>query len=529
MNNFLEQLKKWWDERSFGQKFSLMFLIIALIAILTYLFTVTNQPDWDVLYDDLAQTDAAAVASHLKENGVLFRVSNGGKTILVPREVIEDSRLNVAEANLITQDHVGLEALGSAPSLSTNQSQQALWKQRIIQGELARTIEKIKGVKKARVNVAEAERSIFTSEDEAPKASVMLELYPGAKLKLEKIQAIKNLVAHSVPRLTSSEVFVADQNGTALSEDVTQSGSSLDDLKSTQEKKIAKKVEEVLSKLVGPGNMTVAVTADMNFDKATAQIERYIPTTQSDENGASGVLVSEQILGEQYTGKDAKQPQGGTPGTASNVTNPTYVASSGTGADKSSDYNKKSTIKNFEVSKEIRNITYAQGQIERLTVAVAINKILTTEQHDQIKNLVQTASGADLARGDQIIVTAMAFAVAQDLEAKQKALEEQAKMDSIYSAVETFGPYALIILFGGTTLLIFYSLLRRPARVVELPSEEEEYYEFPDTPEILEAASIHVIEAKLDPEIERMRDEINGFVMSDPAEAARLLLTFIKE
>ncbi|MGD9580400.1 MAG: flagellar basal-body MS-ring/collar protein FliF [Vampirovibrionia bacterium] len=528
MNNLMEQLKKWWEERSFSQKFSLMFLIVALIAILTYLFTVTNQPDWDVLYDDLAETDAAAVASHLKENGVLFRISNGGKTILVPKEIIRDTKLEVAEANLISQDHVGLEVLPNMP-LGLTQSQQVLWKQRIIQGELARTIERIKGVKKAKVNVAEGERSIFSSEDEAPKASVMLELYPGAKLKPEKIQAVKNLVAHSIPRLTPDEVFVSDENGTALSEDATQSGSSLDDLKSSHEKRIAKKVTEVLSKLVGNGNMTVAVTAEMNFDKATAQIERYIPTTETEDGKASGVLVSEQILGEQYIGKDGKTPQGGTPGTASNVTNPTYVASSAGGNDKSSDYNKQSTIKNFEVSKEIRNITYAPGQIERLTVAVAINKILTSEQHEQIKNLVETASGADLARGDQIIVTAMAFAEAQDLEAKQKALEEQAKMDSIYSAVETFGPYILVIIFGGTTLLIFWSLIKRPARAVELPSEEDDHYDYPDIPEILEAASIPVIEAKLDPEIERMREEINGFVMSDPAEAARLLLTYIKE
>lgn len=528
MNKILEQLKKWWEERSFGQKFSLIFLIIALIAILTYLFTVSNQPDWEVLYDDLAETDASAVASHLKENGVLFRVSNGGKTILVPKEIIQDTQLSIAEANLITQDHVGLEVLGSMP-LGLTQSQQVLWRQRITQGELARTIEKIKGVKKARVSIAEAERSIFSSEDENTKASVMLELFPGTKLKIEKIQAIKNLVAHSIPRLTPEEVFVSDQNGTALSEDVNQSGSTIDDLKASHEKKIVKKVEEVLSKLVGQGNMTVAVTAEMNFDKATAQIERYIPTSQNADGAASGILVSEQILGEQYTGKDGKTPPGGAPGATSNITNPTYVTSSGAGADKSSDYNKQSTIKNFEVSKEVRNITYAPGQVERLTVAVAINKILTTEQHEQIKDLVQTASGADIARGDQIIVTAMAFDQALDQEAKLKALEEQAKMDSIYSAVETIGPYALVILFGGTTLLIFWSLLRRPARAVELPSEEDDHYDYPDIPEILEAASINVIEAKLDPEIERMREEINGFIMSDPAEAARLLLTFIKE
>ena len=166
--------------------------------------------------------------------------------------------------------------------------------------------------------------------------------------------------------LTPENVFVSDQNGIALSDDVQNSGSTLDELKANYEKKIAQKVKKVLTKIAGNDNVTVAVTAEMNFDKTTATIERFIPTAQSTDGTAQGVLVSEQILGEKYSGQDGKGP-GGVPGTTSNITNPTYVATNAGGAGKTSDYNKQSTIKNFEVSKEVKKITYASGYFNKLS------------------------------------------------------------------------------------------------------------------------------------------------------------------
>ena len=81
-------------------------------------------------------------------------------------------------------------------------------------------------------------------------------------------------------------------------------------------KKIQAKVKDVLEKIVGNENVTVAVTADINYDRTTAKIERYIPTSQNQNGEAAGVLISEQINGGKYTGMDGKAP-GGVPGTAS--------------------------------------------------------------------------------------------------------------------------------------------------------------------------------------------------------------------
>jgi flagellar M-ring protein FliF len=527
MNNIMEQIKIWWEERSFGQKFSLLFLTVALVAVLTYLFALGKQPDWEILADGLAPTDAAAVASHLKSAGIVYRISDGGKAILVPKEVVDQTRLEIHEADLITQDEEGLEGIGNLP-IGLTETFQKLSRQKMLQGEIVRTIKKINGVQNARISIAEPERSIFTSQDDTPTASVMLVLDPGAKIKQEQIKAIKNLVSHSIPRLIPERVFVSDQYGNVLSEELANSGSSLDDLRSSYELKTERKVKEVLLSLVGRDNVSVAVTAEMNFDRTTAKIERYIPTSQNTDGTAAGVLISEQTSDEQYSGKDAKNP-GGVPGTASNIADPGYAAADNENANKSSDYNKNSRVKNFEVSKEIKDIIYAPGEVERLTVAVAVNKVLTSEELEKIETLVRTASGADPARGDVITVTDMTFAGIKDIEKKEAALQKDLQMSYYLSIADKVAPYLLILLFGGITLGILWSLIRRPVEVEEMHEIEEPMFDFPEAPEILEAASIPIVEAKLDPEIERMRNEINSFVMNDPGEAARLLLSYIKD
>lgn len=527
MNRTFDQAKKWWDERSFGQKFSIMFLTVALIAVLTYLFAVSSQPEWEVLYDDLSPADSSALATHLKDAGVLYRLTNSGKTVLVPKGVVDETRLEVAESDIIKDSVVGLEELSKIP-LGVNNEQQAMWKQRIQQGELARTITTIKGVKNAKVNIAEPERSIFVSQDEKPTASVMLTLEPGIKVSQEQVKAIKNLVSHSIARLIPENVFVSDQFGKALSDDVSESGSTIDDLQNDNESKLQKKISDVLKPLVGEGNVTVRVTADMNFDRTTSKIERYIPTTQSVDGNASGVLVSEQTSGEKYTGQDGKAP-GGVPGTTTNINNPSYAASTGAAGNKSSDYNKNAITKNYEVSKETKDIVYAPGDIERMSIAVSINKLLTSKEQTIIENLVKNAAGFDDARGDTVTIAGLAFAGTEEAEAKQAELEKENAIISYLSLAKEFLPYLLILVFGGLTMGIFWSFLKRPVEAEEYTEPEEPAFDFPDAPDLLEAASIPIIEAKLDPEIERMRSEINSFVMNDPAEAARLLMTFIKE
>ena len=182
----------------------------------------------------------------------------------------------MAENDIIQDSNPGFELLDNM-NFGATDFHNKLTKQRIYQGEITRTIERISGVKKARVQLAEPERSVFADRDEEPSASVMLILEPGYKLNAEQIKAIKNLVAYAIPRLKPEKVFLTDQKGDNLSDDISKSSSDINSYRTTFESQTADKITKVLETIVGKDNLNVQVSAKMNFDSAHATIESYIP------------------------------------------------------------------------------------------------------------------------------------------------------------------------------------------------------------------------------------------------------------
>jgi len=517
LNNYigllLKDMKRLWGALDFPQKLAIVLLIIITAVAVSYFVTKSVEPNWGVLYSDLSEPDAVAVVENLKKAGYPYKVSDDKKTILVPSDLKEDLRVMIAENDVIHDSNPGFELLDKI-QLGATDFQNKLTRQRIFQGELTRTIEKIEGIKKARVQLADPERSVFSDKDEAPSASVMLILEPGYRLKQEQVKAIKNLVAYGVPRLTPEKVFITDQNGDPLSDETSGGGSSdISDFRTSYETNISKKVQDVLEKIVGSENVNVQVSATMNFDSAKATIEKYMPAS---ENSATpeGIPASSQTETENYGNGNGTAPPA-----AANLP-------AGAGG-KNVNYQKVKQTKNYNVSKEIKQVVYAPGTVEKLTIAVALNKILTTKEKDEIRNLVVSASGANLDRGDIITITGMQFA--DDGSANAKAVQEMAKTSQMEFWVRTIAPVLTVLILGLAALFVFNSLLRRPVQGQEIYEDSDQYEEAEEEPDLLDAASLPAIEAKLQPELERMKSDINNLILADPAEAARLLLSYVKE
>ena len=222
----IEDIKKLWLKLDINQKFSIAALLVAMFVVGIFFIVKATEPNWTVLYSDLSKEDVAAITESFKKSGYAYKLSEDKTAILVRNQDKEDLRFFVAENDLIRDTTGGFELLDDL-QLGSTDFKNKLTKQRIFQGELTRSIEKINGVSKARVQLAEPERSIFSDEDEEPSASVVLILEPNVKLKPSQILAIKNLVAYSVPRLTNDRVFLTDQFGNVLSEDVSKNSSDM--------------------------------------------------------------------------------------------------------------------------------------------------------------------------------------------------------------------------------------------------------------------------------------------------------------
>lgn len=511
-NNYFALLandvKKLWNGLDEGQKLGMLALIVVTIIAATFFLSKAMEPDWVVLYSDLNEVNTLSIVENMKKNGYQYKVSEDKKTILVPSNVRDDMRVFVAENDLIKTGDGGFELLDDM-QLGSTDFKNKLTKQRIFQGEITRAIEKIQGIKYAKVQLAEPERSIFEDNDEKPTASVILVLEPGYKLKSAQVKAIKNLVAYSVPRMTPEQVFITDQDGNSLSDETSKNSTDMESFKSNLEKQTAKKVADVLEKIVGQGNVSVQVNADIDFNSAKATIESYIPV----EGKTEGVLTSSQTEVETYE-------------------NPNLVPNSTNVNQRNLNYSKQKTATNYSVSKEVKQVIYAPGTIKRLSIAVAINKILTDAEKDEIKNLVLSAAGVDYNRGDVISVSGLQFeGVVIDKKIKEEFAKQYQREQTIYTITSTIIPLLVVLVLGCFSLFILKNFISHMASankrrqmiedVIPKTTEEEEAIEI--------SPRLELNKKEMQSQREQNIADLNEAIMASPEEAAKLLTSYIRE
>ena len=508
-------MKKLWNGLDGAQKFGMLVLIILTIIAATFFLSKAMEPDWVVLYSDLNEVDTISIVEGMKKNGYRYKVSEDHKSVLVPSNVRDEMRVFVAENDFIKNQDMGFELLDNM-QLGSTDFKNKLTKQRIFQGELTRSIEKIQGIKYARVQLAEPERSIFEDNDEKPTASVVLVLEPGYKLKSSQVKAIKNLVAYSVPRMTAEQVFITDQNGNSLSDETSKNSTDMESFKSNLEKDTAKKVSSVLEKIVGKGNVSVQVNADIDFNSAKATIESYIPLT--DEKG-TGVITSSQTETETYENPHNIQ-------NTQNLTPPVTI-------NRNLNYSKQKTAINYSVSKEVKQVVYAPGTIKRLSIAVAVNKVLTESEKEEVKNLVQSAAGIDLSRGDVISVSGLQFEGANLDKQTQEDFTKQYQQEQILYFIGTSViPLIVVLLLGGFALLVlkgFITKMPSPKRIERRVEEIPETHSIEEAEQEEDAPRIELDKRELRSQKDQSINELNEAVMAAPEEAAKLLVSYIRD
>ena len=506
-------MSRLWRGLDLSKRFGLVVLVAITLVTATYFLVKSTEPNWTTLYADLSEPDSVAISESLKKSGYPYKLSSDKKAILVPVEMQDELRLFVAENDLIKDSSPGFELLDNL-QLGSTEFKNQLTKQRIFQGELTRSIEKINGVKKARVQIAEPERSVFEDKDEVPSASVMLILDPGYKLKTAQVKAIKNLVAYSVPRMTPDKVFITDQSGNSLTDEIEKNSSDIESFRTNFEEQTAKKVQNVLDKIVGKDNATVQVSADIDFNTTRSTIESYTPVS---EDSKAGVLTTEQTESEVYD-------------------NPTAAGSSATTDKKNLNYQKQRTSATYSVSKEIKQIVYAPGSVKRMTIAVAVNKILTTKEKEELENLITTASGVNKDRGDVVNVTSLQFAsIEEEQKAKQEAqaqFDKESQSDMIFNKIL---PMVVVLILGGGALLVLSSFLKGIGGGASGGSEDY-YVGGEGTPMLgsgmgdsLSMDALPELDVKVDPEFDKIKNELSDSILSDPQEAAKILISYIKE
>lgn len=426
----MQSVRSFTAQPAVAKSLPLLGLLAVLGAVALIWMTVAGAPS-RTLFSGLPDSDKGAVVEALNSAGIANSLDRDTGAIKVSDEDYHRARMLLAAQGLPRGGQSGADVVADMP-LGASRAVEAERIRAAREADLARTIEAIDVVQTARVHLAAEQPSVFVRERSNAAASVMLTLAPGRTLGEGQTQAIVNLVASSVPGLAPEQVSVIDQNGRLLSNSGGNAASQASErqlaIQNQVEDRARQAITTLLTPIVGAGNFTTEVHAEMDFSEVQSTREGF-PENQRQMTAEEGQVSSEG-------GANGAPPAGGVPGALSNtpppaaqvaaapggaVTVPAQGAPSGAtpaaaGANRNENYNRT-----YAVGREV-SVTRAQtGTVKRLSVAVALRqpdgRPRGVAEMQQLEQLVRGAVGFDQARGDVVALTSRAFAATEEASA----------------------------------------------------------------------------------------------------------------
>lgn len=526
------------------RRFGMIGLSGVLISIMIGIIIWSGKTDYKILYTDLTKEDSAVIARMLEEGKINYQVDDDGRTIKVPEDQVDIWRLEIAKKGVNFSGTIGYEVFDKQ-AFGTTSFVQKINKQRALEGELVKTIMHIRGVTRARIHLSIPESSPFVSEKKPPSASVVLDVERGVTMTSDEVKGIQSLVSSSVDGMRSHNVVVIDARGKKLSENDGDNMSTETANRIALETKLnsqyERKVEEILSRVIGEGKVIAKVAIKMDF---TEKVETQ--TSYDSENTA----VLSEVRNEQKMVGVRPSPQG-IPGARSNL--PGETPQPGV-PETRNDVDKSLVTRNLAVPTVVTKSKKPTADISNISVAVMVDgkkvpvlnkegvptlnedgipvtkyQAWTQDELNNFSQIVGSALGINQTRGDTLVIKNMEFAKEDlsEMEAIMKARENRELMKNITK-------YLMV----GAIISLFFFLVVRPFIQWLTENSVESIEDFlPKTIEELEKIQANqklpgledvlpTMEDKLNPEkIEgnMLKEKIISLVESNPAKAAQVV------
>jgi flagellar M-ring protein FliF len=428
---------------------------VLLLAGFAWLTWQAGEPDYALLYGDLETTDAGQIVAQLEAAKVPYRLSRDGSAVMVPGDAVPRLRVTLAEQGLPSGGSIGYEIFDRTDALGSSNFLQNVNRVRALEGELARTIRSIDGVKAVRVHLVLPQRELFSRDKQQPSASVLLQMRGPMRLDAGQVASVQRLIASAVPGLASGRVSIIDGQGTLLSNGEDDAGDGVflsaksEERRRQIEGRLARSVEELLERTVGAGKVRAQVSAELDFDRINTSEEIFNPDGQ--------VVRSTQTVQESGSNTD----RDGAPVSVSSNLPDGATQPDSTGQSSSSENRNEETV-NYEISKKVINHVREAGTIKRLSVAVLVDGVMAgaadgarsyqpraQEELDRLASLVKTAVGFNAERGDTVEVINMPFVLPEITESEPTLPLGLATSDLVrlaqYCALLAFALLALLL------------------------------------------------------------------------------------
>ncbi|WP_435746847.1 flagellar basal-body MS-ring/collar protein FliF [Nocardioides sp. SYSU DS0663] len=503
-----------------GQKVVAVIGSLAVLIGAFMAFQWASRPSYAPLYSSLSSTDASAVVEQLEAQGTPYELAGDGTTIMVPRDAVHATRITLSGEGLPSGSGGGYSLLDDQ-GLTTSDFKERTDFKRAMEGELSTTIEAIDGVETAVVHLAIPEKQVFEEEKVPTTASVLVGTRAGSTMEAGQVQAIVNLVASSIDGLEPERVTVADATGKVLSSPggvAGADGTARAQMVAEVQEEYRVRLQSMLDRVVGPGNSTVQVTAELDFDKSVSETVEYqaeedaLPLSSSESretyDGAAGGGVANGVVG-----PDGQMENGG-------------VAGDGTGRYRKS----QTTLDNAVGSRSERRET-TPGALERLGIGVVLDATTAQQVSDvEVEQLVTATASIDAQRGDTISVATMPFDRSAE-EAAQAAIDEAEAAEAAADRNELLRNAAIGVLVVGVLIFLAFRSRRRARKRDQETSLIVEQLRESRPPEVaLEPppAVLALEEAEANRTAD-LRDELTELIERQPDDVAALLRGWLSE
>ena len=479
-------------------------ILVGLVMLvgLGAIFTM-REPAMTQLFPQLGEEDKALVMQNLEAQGIKGKLDPSTGQLLVPRNDYYRAKMQLAAAGLPKASVTGYDLLTQLPLGASRAVEQVKLKQ-AQESELARSIMEIRDIEGARVHLALPERSAFVRDQTPPSASVFLKLSPGRSLSVGQVQSITHLVSSSVPYMPVGNVTVVDQSGGLLTNPSrdTELGLSSQQLeyKGQVEKILRERVANLLTPIVGIGNFNSEVNADIDFTRTEQTNETFDPTTQIIRSQQETIQESAEGRARGIPGATSNQPPN-TPTLTATPPNAATANATDAARNKSS-----TTVRNYEVSKEVRSTRRATGDIKRLSLAVVVRsgtvadengkmveKPLGDDEKGRLTQLLQEAVGYSAERGDKLTIISSSFA-------EEKKYEARSWYDAPWLE-DAIKQIAIVLILGVVVLGALKPFLERllDRSMTASMRTDEPVVGDGETIEVREGESLEQIKARLKP------------------------------
>lgn len=495
MKNFTQSLLDLWKQIGLNQRISLIVAAVAVAGGLAAVVLWSQRPDYQLLYARMGEKDAAAVISHLQSQNIPHQVTAGGTAVQVPSHMVHKARMDLASKGLPTGDGVGFEIFDKGQFGLSDFVQRTNYL-RAVQGELARTITQLHGVRSARVMIVQPEnRLLLTAQGLKSTASVFVDV-GGGRLESDQVNAIRHLVANAVQGLAADQVAVVDNRGRTLSEELKQDptlGTASSQMRYRQqvEDYFSKKVETMLATVIGPGNAVVRVSAEIETEATTLTSEKFDP---------EGQVVRTHTQTEDTTNSSEARAGGGATGVSANVPEKAAGTAEAARPISTSEQSRKVRTTSYEINRVTSSTTRNPGSVKSMTAAVFIAPRTVTgapttgadgkpvpgvpqqqrrsaQELEALRQIVINALGVKPAAGQSldtlVSVQETEFQGATAGVAQLQAAAQESPVATYLEIARRWAPFA----GAGLALLLFWRLLTRqkpeavPIEVLSLTPE----------------------------------------------------------